>query len=51
MLLGSLKKVTIGFNILPESLHPIGKSRMPGPFANTPQNRIKGQEKLIYSLD
>jgi hypothetical protein len=39
--------ITIGLNILRESLHPIKKSRMQGPFFNTPQNCINGQEKLI----
>jgi hypothetical protein len=43
--------VTIGFNALPESLHPIEKRRMQGTFFNVPQNSINGQEKLICRLE
>jgi hypothetical protein len=43
--------VTIGFNALPESLHPSEKSHMHGPFFSSPQNCINGQEKLICRLE
>jgi hypothetical protein len=49
--LSSLKIVTIGFNTLPESMHPIEKSRVQDPFFNTPQNCINGQEKFIRCLE
>jgi hypothetical protein len=49
--LSSLQMVTIDFNTLPESLHPIEKSHMQGPFVNTPENCINGQEKFICRLE
>jgi hypothetical protein len=46
-----LKRVTIDFTTWLQYLHPIEKSRMQGPFFNTSQSRIKGQDKLICRLE
>jgi hypothetical protein len=51
LFLSSLQIVTLDFNTLPESLHPIKKSRMQDPFFNTPQKSINGHEKLRCRLE